>query len=140
MEVDLEDGIAAHGREKATQAFGSGSYQPGFTSLDEYLASWPIRHVHAGLPPFLFLIAEAEQEHPPVLETDAKFVEEAKRLGNDAAYCVLPGRTHYSAIRKLGETGDAVFAIVRESSGNGVSRPAQAKERPSSLGTKPGKW
>ena len=74
----------------------------------------PIRHVRAGLPPFLFLIAESEQEQPPVLRTNKKFVDDARALGNRAEYKVLPGRTHYSAIRKLGEPGDPTFTIVRD--------------------------
>jgi hypothetical protein len=31
-----------------------------------------------------------------------------------AEYKILMGRTHYSAIHKLSEPGDAVFAIVRD--------------------------
>jgi hypothetical protein len=33
-------------------------------------------------------------------------------LGNEADYAVLPERTHMSAIRKLSERGDPVFAVV----------------------------
>jgi hypothetical protein len=66
------------------------------------------------LPPFLFLIAQTEQEQPPVLKTNKKFVEDARALGNRADYKVLAGRTHYSAVRKLSEPGDPVFAIVRD--------------------------
>lgn len=76
--------------------------------------AWPIRHVRAGLPPFLFLIAEGEQKQPPVLKANRRFVEDARARGNWADYRVLPSRTHYSAIRKLGEPGDTVFAILRD--------------------------
>ncbi|HEY7213401.1 MAG TPA: hypothetical protein VIC28_02175 [Thermoanaerobaculia bacterium] len=48
------------------------------------------------------------------MKTDEKFVEDARALGNAAEYKILPGRTHYSAIRQLSEPGDAVFAIVRD--------------------------
>ena len=71
-----------------------------FGSLDAYEAQWPIRYVQAGLPPFLFLIAESEQVNPPILKTNQKFVDDARALGNQASLTVFTGRTHYSNIRK----------------------------------------
>jgi hypothetical protein len=103
-----------YGRSHVEEAFGRDPDNRMYGSLDAYLDHWPIRHVRAGLPPFLFLIAESEQEQPPVLRTNRKFVEDARALGNWAEYRVLPGRTHYSAIRSLGNPGDPVFAIVRD--------------------------
>jgi hypothetical protein len=74
------------------------------------------------LSPFLFLIAEAEQEQPPVLKTNRKFTEDSRALGNRAEYKVLPGRTHYSAIRKLSEPDDPVFTIIRDFIRHGAAR------------------
>jgi acetyl esterase/lipase len=112
---ELEQSLAQHGRAHVEESFKHDADDSSiFGTLDAYLDHWPIRRVRAGMPPFLFLIAESEQEHPPVLKTDAKFVEDARALGNSAEYRVLPGRTHYSAIRKLSEPGDSVFAIVRD--------------------------
>ena len=54
------------------------------------------------------------EQAPPVLKTHRKFVEDARALANWADYKVLPGRTHYSAIRQISEPGDLVFAIVRD--------------------------
>lgn len=85
-----------------------------YRGLDAYLDHWPIRHVRTGMPPYLFLIAESEQAQPPVLKTNSTFVERALALGNRAEYRVLPGRTHYSAIRKVSEPGDPVFAMIRD--------------------------
>ncbi|HXO18492.1 MAG TPA: alpha/beta hydrolase [Thermoanaerobaculia bacterium] len=110
---ELEQALPQYGRGRVEEAFRRDPANQIYANLDTYLDSWPIHHVRAGLPPFLFLIAEAETEHPPVLKTNKKFVEDASALGNRAEYRVLPGRTHYSAIRKLAEPGDAVFAIVR---------------------------
>jgi acetyl esterase/lipase len=111
---ELEQALKQYGRSRVEAGFGKDPANKAFSSLNAYLDHWPIRHVRAGLPPFLFLIAESEQEHPPVLKTNKKFVEEARGLGNQADYKVLPGRTHYSAIRKLSEPGDPVFAIIRD--------------------------
>ena len=111
---ELEQASMRYGRGRVKEAFGREPDNRMYASLDMYLDHWPIRHVRAGLPPFLFLIAESEQEQPPVLKTNRKFVEDARALGNWAEYKVLPGRTHYSAIRNLGEPGDPVFAIVRD--------------------------
>lgn len=110
---DLEQAIAQHGRERVEQGWSRSPDNKIWPSFDVYRDHWPIRHVHVGMPPFLFLIAESEQEQPPVLKTDAKFVEEARNLGSEVAYRVLVGRKHYTAIRQLHEPGDAVFEIVR---------------------------
>lgn len=111
---DFEEGMKRYGRARAEEAFQRDPDNRMYKSLDTYLDHWPIRHVRAGLPPFLFLIAEGEQEQPPVLKTNKKFAEDARALGNSAEYKVLAGRTHYSAIRQLSEPGDPVFAIVRD--------------------------
>ena len=110
---ELEQAIAQYGRTRVEQSWlrdpGNHIY-PGF---DVSRDIWPIHHIHAGMPPFLFLIAESEQEQPPVLKTNAKFVEDARKLGNEASYRVLAGRKHYTAIRQLHEPNDAVFEIIR---------------------------
>ncbi len=109
---ELAQAIEQHGRGKVDSLFSQDSDYRIYGSLEAYLDHWPIRHIQAGQPPFLFLIAEGEQEHPPVLKTNMKFVEDSRGLGNQADYKVLPGRTHMSAIRKFSETGDPVFGIV----------------------------
>jgi hypothetical protein len=57
-----------------------------------------------------------------VLRTNRTFVERARELGSRAEYRVLPGRTHTSAIRRLGEPGDPGFAAIR----NFIGRPGGA--------------
>ena len=111
---DLEQAIERRGRPAVEAAFRRDPDNAMFAGLDAYLDHWPIRHVRAGLPRYLFLIAEAEQEQPPVLRTNRVFAERAAALGNRADFRVLPGRTHDSAIRRLAEPGDPVFAIVRD--------------------------
>jgi len=111
---ELAQAIEQHGRGKVDSVFSQDSDYTMYGSLEVYLDHWPIRHIESGQPPFLFLIAEGEQEHPPVSKTNIKFVEDTHAVGNQANYKVLPGRTHMSAIRKFNETGDPVFAIVRD--------------------------
>jgi acetyl esterase/lipase len=113
-DVEFEQALKQYGRERAEAAFQQDPENRMYANLDSYLDHWPIRHVKAGLPPFLFLIAESEQQQPPVLETNKKFVEDARAKGNWAEYKVLPGRTHYSAIRKLAEPADPTFLMVRD--------------------------
>ena len=109
---DLEQAVASHGLDAVAQAWSRDSTSRFYSSFDAYRDLWPIHHIHAGMPPFLFLIAEAEQEHPPILKTNSQFVEDARKLGNQAAFHVLPGRTHYSAIRQLHQPADPVFAVI----------------------------
>jgi len=111
---ELEQALRLRGRDDVESAFARDRDSRAFASLDAYLDHWPIRHVAAGLPPFLFLIAEGEQEEPPVLMTNRKFIDAARASGNWAEYRVLPGRTHYSAIREFPQPGDPTFAIVRD--------------------------
>lgn len=111
---ELEQALTQYGRDRVEETFGRDPDNQMYAGLDAYLDHWAIHHVRAGLPPFLFLIAENEQEHPPVLKRNRKFVEDARTLGNWAEHKVLARRTHYSAIRNLAEPGDAVSAIVRD--------------------------
>jgi acetyl esterase/lipase len=111
---ELEEALKVHGRDRVEAVFGRNPGYRMYATLDTYLDHWPIRQIRAGLPAFLFLIAESEQEQPPILKTNKKFVEDARRLGNWADYKVLLDRTHYSAIRKLGEPADPTFAVVRD--------------------------
>lgn len=108
-----EAALKSHTRQEVEAAFKRSPDNRMFASLDAYLDHWPMQHVRAGMPPFLFLIAEEEREHPPVLRTNRAFVEKARVLGNKADLIVLPHRTHMSAIRSLHVPGDEVFAIVR---------------------------
>ena len=109
---DLEQSIAKNGREAVAARFANDPRGKAFGSLDAYEGQWPIRYVRAGLPPFLFLIAESEQVNPPILKTNQKFVDDARALGVRAELTVFTGRTHYSNIRKIHEPGDAVFETV----------------------------
>jgi acetyl esterase/lipase len=111
---DLEQAIAQHGADTMAQAFLRNPDNRMYGSFEKYRDQWPIRHVHTGLPPFLFLIAESEQEQPPVLKTNAKFVEESRKFGNEADYKVFAGRKHYTMVRQLHLPGDAVFAAILE--------------------------
>jgi acetyl esterase/lipase len=111
---DLAQAIAKNGREAVAASFGRDPRGKAFGGLDGYESQWPIRYVKAGLPSFLFLIAESEQVNPPILKTNQKFVDDMKAVGNQAGLIVFAGRTHYSNIRRLHEPGDAVFAAVMD--------------------------
>lgn len=111
---ELEQAIAQRGRETIAQTFLRDPDNCMYGSFEKYQDHWPLRHVHAGLPPFLFLIAESEQEQPPVLKTNAKFVQDTRKFGNEANYKVFAGRKHYTMIRQLHQPGDAVFASILE--------------------------
>lgn len=111
---ELEQALTRYGRSRVDARFRSDQDNAMYASLDAYRDRWPMRHVRSGMPPYLFLIADSEQVQPPVLRTNRAFVERAVALGNRAEYQILPGRTHYSAIRQIAEPGDPVFAMVRD--------------------------
>jgi len=111
---ELEQAIAQRGRDTIAQNFLRDPDNRMYGSLEKYQDHWPIHHIHAGLPPFLFLIAESEQDQPPVPKTNEKFAEDARRVGNEAGYKVFAGRKHFTMIRQLHEPGDAVFTAIVE--------------------------
>jgi arylformamidase len=109
---DLRESIEKNGRERVEAAFARDPRGKAFGSLETYESQWPINYVRPGLPPFLFLIAEAEQVNPPVLKTNQKFAADSRARGNQADCQVFAGRTHYSMIRRLQAPGDEVFDAV----------------------------
>jgi acetyl esterase/lipase len=119
---ELEQAIEAHGRPRVEAAFLKDPDNRIFGSLDAYLDHWPIRHVERGMPPFLLLVAESEQEQPPVRRTNEKFAADARAAGNQAECRVLSGRTHASAIQGLSARGDPVFATIRDFVRKAVAR------------------
>ena len=111
---DLQQAIERNGRARVEERFNQDRDNAVWGSPDQYLDRWPIAHLRSGLPPILFLIAEEEQEQPPVLRTNRVFVERSRALGNRAEYLVLQGRDHYSAIHRLRQAGDIAFNAIRE--------------------------
>jgi hypothetical protein len=84
-----------------------------FGSPDAYAAHWPMRNINASMPPFLFLIAEAEQEAPPILKHARVFSDSCRSLGVDAEWHVLKDRDHTSAIRRISDPADPAFTLIR---------------------------
>ena len=109
---DLRQSIERNGRDRVEAAFARDPRGKAFGSLDRYESQWPIHHVRAGMPEYLFFIAESEQVNPPILKTNQQFVDDAVSRGNQATLKVFPGRNHYSTIRRIHEPGDEVFSAV----------------------------
>ncbi len=93
--------------------FGRDPYDAGFGSIEALNQAVPAAHVSAHMPPFLILIAEAEQEHPPILDDAKVFVAAARQAGATADYVVLPGLKHYSSIHNAKSATDATFQRIR---------------------------
>jgi hypothetical protein len=83
--------IEKNGRDRVEAAFARDPRGQAFGSLDRYESQWPIKYVRAGLPEYLFLIAESEQVNPPILKTNQQFVDDARARGNQAALRVFAG-------------------------------------------------
>jgi acetyl esterase/lipase len=111
-EFDAATASASAGRMAAL--FPNDSPFQMFGTPETYRNLWPMKHVNAAMPPLLFLVAETEQELPPILRHAKTFCESARKLGVQADWRVLPNRTHYTAIRMLSDTGDPTFALIRD--------------------------
>lgn len=85
-----------------------------FGTVARYRQHWPMAHINAAMPAFLFLVAEGEKENPPVLKHAKIFCDSARVLGVDAHWIVLDDRTHMSALRKISEDGDPAFTAIRD--------------------------
>jgi Esterase/lipase len=111
---ELRQALAQEGRARVTAGFSKSSDSRMFGDLDSYEHLWPMNHIHRGMPPYLFLIAEGETVHPPVLMTDSVFADSSRRAGNVARWVVFPGHTHSSNIRNLAQPHDTVFSVIRD--------------------------
>lgn len=111
---EIAKALTAHGRAHVEAGYRQRGDFAFYGSFDAYQDQWPIHHVRAGMPPVLFLIAEDEQVNPPILMTNRAFADSARTLGGIATWEVIPGRTHFSAIRRFDEPDDAAFVLVRD--------------------------
>jgi acetyl esterase/lipase len=85
-----------------------------FGSPEAFLNSFPYRHVGKNLPQTLILLAEGEQEQPPILADAKEFVAAAKKHGAKAEYEILKDRTHRTTISKMVKPEDpTVLRILR---------------------------
>ena len=89
--------------------FETDAYDAAFGSLEALNNAVPANHVSGRMPPFLILIAEEEQIHPPILADAQEFLARARKAGARAEYVVLPGLKHYTAIHNARSTGDPTF-------------------------------
>jgi acetyl esterase/lipase len=114
MGCRLNDRIDASGvpEEKIKQHFRKDVYDGGFGSVAALNDAVPAAHVSRDMPPFLVLVAEAEQVNPPIL-ADAQAFAKAAPNGR-VKIVVVKDRTHMTAIRRLGEEHDAAFAAIRD--------------------------
>ncbi len=109
---EFEQAAAQATREQIEKGFASDRRWYG--NVETYRDSWPMKHVGPGLPPMLLLVAESEEEQPPVLRHAQTFTGEMRKNGNCAEYRILPGRTHMATVRRFGEKGDPALAAVVE--------------------------
>ena len=98
--------------EQIRRHFARDPYDAAFGSIAALNDAVPAAHVSAGMPPFLILIAEAEQENPPLLADAKEFVARAEKAGARAKYMILPGLTHYSAIHNARSAGDPTLRRI----------------------------
>src|SRR5579862_7925996 len=89
---EFEDEAAKATPEKVQHLFATDDFYRPFGSAEKYRDSWPLHHIHAGMPPELFIIAEDERIHPPVEASDREFIAAAEKVGCHAEYKIVPGR------------------------------------------------
>jgi acetyl esterase/lipase len=99
--------------EQIRSHFETDPYDAGFGSIEALNQAVPAMHVSSHMPPFLILIAEAEQFQPPILDDAKVFVAAARQAGATADYVVLPGLKHYSSIRNAKSVTDPTFQRIR---------------------------
>jgi len=103
------DGLSA---ERQRSIFEKNAYLSIFGSYDVLRDSIPIAHVSKNMPPFLILIAEAEQHQPPILNSAREFAAAAGQTGSKVEIEVLKGRTHYEAINQMVNTEDPTLSRI----------------------------
>jgi acetyl esterase/lipase len=93
-------------------AFFSGGRFPPFASLEQFLDADPTAYVSAATPPFLVLIAEAEQINPPILERAQRFAARMTATGRQVQVEVLANRRHLTALTNMVDAQDPALQLV----------------------------
>jgi acetyl esterase/lipase len=83
-----------------------------FGSLEAFLDANPTSHAGAQTPPFLVLIAEAEQVNPPILERARTFEARMTAVGRPVEVDVLPDRRHYTALTSMANATDPTLKLL----------------------------
>lgn len=92
--------------------FSSGRWV--YPSLETFRNADPTLHVGPHVPPTLVLIAESEQQQPPILDSAKQFAERMRAAGRVADVEVLPKRTHVSALEMMADPLDPTFLRIVE--------------------------
>ena len=88
------------------------TYESLFKTAEDYRDADPYRHITRNAPPFLILIAEAEQVNPPILEQAKRFAIAERKLNVSFEIEVLENRTHMTAMKKMAEANDPAFLKI----------------------------
>jgi acetyl esterase/lipase len=83
-----------------------------FGSLENFLDADPTKHAGRETPPFLVLIAEAEQVNPPVLERARGFAARMDSVGRSVKIHILPNRRHYTALTSMASSTDPTLQLL----------------------------
>ncbi len=83
-----------------------------FGSLEAFLDADATAHAGAETPPFLVLVAEAEQVNPPILERARRFEQRMTEVGRMVEIRVLPDRRHYTALSLMAHPDDPTLRLV----------------------------
>jgi acetyl esterase/lipase len=89
-------------------------YESLFETPESYRDADPSRYITKKAPPFLVLIAEAEQINPPILEQANRFALAMKKVGVQVQIEVLKNRRHVTAMQKMAEGNDPTFLKIVE--------------------------
>jgi acetyl esterase/lipase len=74
----------------------------------------PTQHIGPGMPPYLIIMADKEQENPPILSDSKAFVGKVTEAGGRASFVVIPNRTHLGTLQAMtGPDDPAVQAILQ---------------------------
>jgi len=110
---EFEDAAAQAPPEKVQRLFETDQEYRAYGTPERYRDSWPMHHIHAGMPPVLFIIAEREKLQPPVLSSAQEFIAAAAKVGCRANYKIVSGG-HMDEVRNLGSSADAVLPAILE--------------------------
>jgi len=74
----------------------------------------PTQHIGRGMPPYLIVMGDNEQENPPILADSKDFVAKAMQAGGHASYVVIPNRRHLQVLQEMANPDDpAMQAILK---------------------------
>ncbi|MBS1533170.1 MAG: alpha/beta hydrolase [Bacteroidetes bacterium] len=112
--TQLKAELPAVPENKLDEYFKNNVYLKIFGNRQTFEDASPMAHINKDIPPMRFIMAEAEQDNPPILAQTKEFIDKANAFNKDIGYHVIRGRKHMTVITQMPESGDETYRVIKD--------------------------